>query len=512
MKIPLQANLDIRKFSGAGITEYRSGMTNVTYNSADKTSTQRPSIDITEDSTTITALNDRGRGIYYWENNAKRYIVHDNDVYETTQNSTSVGTISAGTERVTMLESIGTPRMVILDAENDEGWTMDAATTVTKITDAQFPSTLTHGGVEMDGFLFVMDEDGVIYNSDTLDPTAWRATSFVNAEREPDKGVYLAKHHDHIIALGTRTIEFFYNASNPTGSVLNRRQDISYNIGCASGLSVWEDGDVIFFLGSNPTGQIICYKIENFKVSPVSEGSLSSYFAQLLTVDSIKIQFSGLSFMGKRTLIVTPYVLSGTNILPKISIGYDSVTGLWGFINTAANGHTTLPIMAWTRRTGGQNATVSARTGEGILYNGDLITVNDRLLPVDTVLGYSVFEAGVFEAGVFEETSDIGSNIDVIIRTGMNDFDSGYREGSRYKFQSKEAVLMESTTSAQTVTIKHSDENSKSFGTGRTVDTSSDRKELFRGGRFMKRNYQLEYSGNEQVYFESLDVAVRGGR
>ena len=54
--------------------------------------------------------------------------------------------------------------MVILDAENDEGWVMSTGESLTAIA-SNFPSTLAHGGAILDTYLFVMDEDGTIYNS-----------------------------------------------------------------------------------------------------------------------------------------------------------------------------------------------------------------------------------------------------------------------------------------------------------------------------------------------------------
>jgi hypothetical protein len=52
---------------------------------------------------------------------------------------------------------------------------------------------------------------------------------------------------------------------------------------------------------------------------------------------------------------------------------------------------------------------------------------------------------------------------------------------------------------------------SNSFNTGNTVDLADDRKEVHQCSRFMKRNYQLDFSGNEQVYLESIDVEVEAG-
>lgn len=515
MKLPVAVSLDIQAFSGSGITDYNSGATNVIINKVNGKLrvSQRPSIDITEDSNGagLTHLNDRARGIYYWEVNSKLYIIHDNDVYANDQQvSSDVGNISAGTERVTILETLGTNRMVILDAENNEGWVMSTGEIVTAIA-SNFPSTLVHGGAILDTYLFVMDEDGVIYNSNVNDPTTFNATGFVTAERDNDKGVYLGKHHDTIVAFNTRTIEFFYDAGNTVGSPLNRRQDISYNIGLVSGLSVWENGDIIYFLGSNPTGQISLYKLENFQVQIISSELLNAYFTEGLTQNSLNILLNGLSLQGHDTVIINVYTLTGAapgTVLPKISLSIDVTMSQEGFITTNVNSHTTFPLMAWTKRTGGSNPTLTARTGEGIFYNGDVINLTDNLIPVDTILGSGgVYESGVYETDVYtSSTIDSGTNIPLIIRTGLQDFGS-----DNYKFQGKETVMMKQTPSSQTLTIKHSDEASNSFDTGNTVDTSDRRKEVNRQSRFMQRNYQLEYSGDEQVFMDALNIDVAEG-
>lgn len=503
--------LDIQGFSGSSITDYDTGLTN-TIIGVNKKATQRPSINITEDGVSIGVLA-RARGIYYWDANTNLYIVNDNDLFESTQNSPRInevsGTFSGGTERCTMLETLGsTPLLVILDAENNKGWTLTQALGLNPIG-SNFPSTLTHGGAILDGYLFVMDEDGLIYNSNVNDPTTFNTTGFINAERENDKGVYLAKHHDHIVAFGTRTIEFLYDASNSVGSPLNRRQDISYRYGCASGLSVWEDNDVIYFLGTDSSGQLGVWKLENFQISPISTDAINSYLSKGLTQTGLIVRFEGLSAMGHRTLLVTVYTLTGASpgeISPKITLSFDSLTGLWGFWATTLNSNTTFPLMTWTKRTGGHNATVAARTGEGIMHNGDIIEINDDFIPVDTLLGTAVYESGVYEVDIYVVSSDVGTNISSLIRFGL--FDG---ETSAYKFQNSLTVEMENTPSVQLLTVKHSNESTASFDSGNNIDTTSDRKELHQGGRFMKRNYQIEYAGSEQFFIESLDIDVVAG-
>lgn len=511
MKINLANDLDIEEFSGYGITDYASGNTNAL---AIKKNgrvyiTQRSSIDIS-DSTSGLGLSDRGRGVYYWEENAKLYIINDDSLYANTQNSVAVDTITTGTEAVTVLETIGSPPyMIILDAENDEGWYMGTGETLTQIT-TNFPTTLTHGGTVLDSYLFVMDEDGTIYNSD-VNAITFSATSYKTAERVNDKGVYLGQHHDNVVALLTRSIEFFYNNTNTLGSPLNRRQDITYNVGCPSGLAVWENGDVIYFIGTESSGQMAVYQLKGFALNKISNDSLNAYITQGITQESLKFRLSGMQMMGHDIVVMTVYTLTGATpgeIVPRISIALDAQTGLWGFINTVVNGHTMFPLMAWTKRTGGHNASVAARTGEGIFYNGDVINVNDKLIPIDTLLGSEgIFDAGIFEVGIFTGSSDAsGENINLTLRTGLVD-----GEYNGYKFQNSLNVEMENTQTSQILTVKKSNEETSNFDTGKTIDTSNTRKELRQGGRFIRRNYQLEYSGDEQIFAKALDIDLDVG-
>ena len=151
-------NLDIQAFSGSGITDYNTGLTNTVIDSNGK-ATQRASINVTEDGVTFGVLA-RGRGIYYWEANTNLYIENDNDLFEATQNSTRIaevsGTFSTGTERCTLLETLGaTPLLVILDAENNKGWTLTKLLALNPIA-SNFPTTLVHGGAILDSYLFVI--------------------------------------------------------------------------------------------------------------------------------------------------------------------------------------------------------------------------------------------------------------------------------------------------------------------------------------------------------------------
>lgn len=513
MNINLAVDLDIHKFSGSGITEYESALKNcIVHKEGDKyTVTQRPPIEITEDSDTIAALPAAGRGVYYWERATfpTLFIVNNDTVYATTQDGGEIAggsEISSGTERVTMIETVGTVALVILDPENNEGWIVNqAASSVTAIA-SNFPSDIVYGGAILDGYLFVMDEAGIIYNSDVDDPATFGALSFLEAERENDKGVYLGKHHDHIVAFGSRTIEFFYDAANTTGSPLNRRNDISYNIGCPTGLGVWENGDKIYFLGSNPEGQIAVHLMANFTPQQISNDTLNAYLSHVVLQRDLNVVLNGVSAMGHDILLMTIYEVDTGEIVPKMTISFDSRTGLWGFWTTVINGHTYFPMMAWTKRTGGHNATVAARYGEGIMANGDIFNLNEDLVPVDIVTGTDVYASGVYESGVYVSSGATSQNIEMQIRTGMTN--AGI---SGYKFENALKLIMESTTTSQSIDVSVADESNDNFRNIGTIDPQYPRKEVHQGGRFVKRNHQFDYSGNEQIYIDGFDADISRG-
>ena len=138
------------------------------------------------------------------------------------------------------------------------------------ISDAVIPCnngvSITRGGASLDGYFIVCDITGKIYNSALNDITTWTATNFITAEREPDTGVFLGQHHNHIVYIGTRSIEFFYNAGNTSGSPLARRADVQYSIGCYVPNSIVQDGDVIYFVGTDHAGWSKLYKLENFQL------------------------------------------------------------------------------------------------------------------------------------------------------------------------------------------------------------------------------------------------------
>lgn len=155
------------------------------------------------------------------------------------------------------------------------------------------PDTITNVAVNnmrssivfLDGYLFIAGNSQRIYNSTLGSPTTWNtSTDFIDAEMFNDNIVALAKHHNHLVVLGKESVEFFYNSGNEIGSPLSRQANYSQRIGMVdiSGQRplLAEIGDIIYFLGGEGGAYNGVYKIENFKISKVSDLWMDDWLTQ----------------------------------------------------------------------------------------------------------------------------------------------------------------------------------------------------------------------------------------
>ncbi len=193
--------------------------------------------------------------------------------------------------------------------------------------------------VYMDGYLFAVGglTGQRIYNSTLGTPTTWNtSTDFLDAESMGDPIVGIMRHHNHIVAWGTSTMEFFYNSGNELGSPLQRQANYSQSIG-----SFFEErsfpvkcaiGDDIYFMGGHKGNYLGIYKLSKFAVEKVSPDWLDTLIAKGSTpTDGVgRYQFPGtlrpFQFGAKYGVIVT----AGPNIdFVDEAYFFDPSTGVW---------------------------------------------------------------------------------------------------------------------------------------------------------------------------------------
>lgn len=339
--------------------------------------------------------------------------------------------------------------------------------TITEITDSDHPIkagfSSPPGVVWLDGYFFVAgvtsNGDSRIYNSDLNSATSWTSTGYINSYLEGDPIRYIAKHRNHVVAFSKNSIEFFYDAGNPTGSPLNRRQDIFYNIGLYNYITAtntfnkdrwgWVPSldDTLFFIGGKHDSILGVYKLENFQLIKISTQPIDD---QLSNGAYIK----GLLPLNKGMLVVKGFNISGTFV-------YDLELDTW---------------YHW-----------SEEYSTGI---ADYYISNN---------GTTLYTFGGNHDGTWEIWTPIIKEIPGI--TTKSNI-------GRKKFCSSLQVDGYRPSSTANLSVSWSDDNYNSFTTARTLDFSKTDYKLTRLGSFEERAFKITGTTTNELAHLILDITV----
>lgn len=296
------------------------------------------------------------RGMMYDPEMQVMYVAHEDDLYCWSDIPADTLTVTAGvfstnTFRIASAKYRNGPTIYNVMCENTGAGDTDmhywvpgdynAPTSTTTISSIGALPYL----VFIDGYLLFADNNQRVYNSAVGNPTTWYTTTdYLDAEMVGDAIAGIAKHHNHLVVFGTRSIEFFYNAGNAVGSPFSRQANYSINLGATLMVDVGssdigympshivEIGDVIYFLGGPSGAASGIYKIENFKAEKISDDWVTQAVARNGGVTTMMYY----SHMGEACLLVGSNLVykPSTKSWSQISVSMvlrDSVPG--GFLN-----------------------------------------------------------------------------------------------------------------------------------------------------------------------------------
>lgn len=199
-----------------------------------------------------------------------------------------------------------------------DSWVWDG-TTLTKISDSDYPATTVRGVAYIDGTIYVMDSKGVIYGSDLAAYTAWSALNFISANQEADAGIMIARQLNNIIAFKDYSTEVFYNAGNPTGSSLSKVGNALLEIGLADPGSVaYTDNTIYFMSQSRQKGRSIM-RMNGYTPEPVSTPAIE----RILNADDLETVYSFIVKLEGHLFYVITLETS------DITLAFDASAGAW---------------------------------------------------------------------------------------------------------------------------------------------------------------------------------------
>lgn len=417
---------------------------------------------------------------------------------------------------------------------------------LTLVSDAQYPANTVRGAPYLNGIFYVMDTDGNIWGSAEDDPTSWTSTNLVVAEFEPDGGVFLGKQVEYIIALGTYTTEFFYDAgiAAPT-SALAPVQNGVLLIGCAHANSVAQTESALCWVAQQKAQGTTFHKgrfvviLEGLGYKRISTPDVE----RILDADAFVNVYADILTVSGHMFYVLSLVGS------SITLVFDFKTSLWHQWTRSTDG-TPLSISALTQSNGvatatstshglsdGDQVTVSGATqaGYNLTVNITRVDANTFTYPVAAATvspATGTIAAAVWSQGVFDisascyfsgsqvaqfrtngyvyvleptETDDDNDPIDFQIVTSKFDGKTVLP-----KFCPRVEVIADKVSS--TGLLRYSDDDFQTWSTYRRMDMSLDRVALRRLGRFSRRAFQFRHTLSARLRLEALEPFLEQGR
>jgi hypothetical protein len=140
-----------------------------------------------------------------------------------------------------------------------------------------FPTNV--GDIEfMNGYLFVGNSQGRVYNCDFNDATSWQTTSYITCQMQSDLLVGLGRQNNFIVVFKERTTQFFYDSGNSIvgATPLANSEQSMQQIGCSGGLSISSTANTVYWVGNAKTGGFTIYKLDGTtNIKDIGSGAVS---------------------------------------------------------------------------------------------------------------------------------------------------------------------------------------------------------------------------------------------
>lgn len=371
----------------------------------------------------------------------------------------------------TMVSSTANLVGIFINGSTIEQWFYPNGGTWTKVSDADFTGyTLAGVPAHMDGYVFNMTTDGLIVNSDLNSVSAYTAGSYISASTYPDKGVTVARLGNLIVGFGEKSIEFFRNTGNATGSPLSRVGALDMGAARRSdggNQTVLCAASSIYWLGNNSDGASIgIYRFKGNEPEKVSNDAIDT----LLAAGRI-IGFSGTLVLHGMTHIV----LADTGA--TFSWCYCVDTNFWWQLTMASG---VIRSCLGASDTGSSNNAKS--------YFTTTANARGNTFPITAV------------------NQDDSSNFTMTVQTENVDMGT-----DRRKFFNKLRVIADTQSAASNISVSWSDDDYATFSTARDIDMSTAQTWITALGSARRRAFKLTNAANTPCRIQAIEIDYEPG-
>lgn len=341
------------------------------------------------------------------------------------------------------------------------------AASATAILNA-FPANPVSGLVYLDGYVFAMDSQGTIWQSNQEDPSTWISINYIRVTGEPDQGKGIVKHLNYLVAFKEWTTEFLYDAANPAGNVLGNNISARLEVGCASGDSIQQLEEAVIWVASPKEGGRNVSIMQGQTAQTISNKAVENYLnaSNLTGLYSWIYKVAGHTFYG---LVLTDQ---------DVTLVYDLHEKEWHH---------------WT--------TSKAFIGGGEGYFECTFIQN---FPDNATTTY-VLDAVTGNVYLISPTTYVDPFGPVTVRVVTDRLALG---SSKRKVNSE--LVVYGDYSNDTLQVRFSDDDYTTWSSYRNVDLSLSKPVLYNLGSFRRRVYELLYTGTNPLRIEEVELTLSG--
>ena len=337
-----------------------------------------------------------------------------------------------------------------------DAWIYPEGGAVAQIT--AIPAGSVGGFAHMNGWTFVANSNGRIYNS-TLNNPAAGYTDFIGADMYQDTLISVVKYKNYILGFGRRSCDWFELAENTVGSPLRWAPQHSFRIGlvpyASSKYSHTHSGDSLYWIYNGAGSGAGIYGLEgNTEPTKIS----TPYIDRLILENNLNQLKSGALLENKYLFLP----INTTNCAV-----YDIKHKLWSIWQSSYLTWTTLGAFGSNRIYAALNNKQMYINTASLVYTDDSnsITRQITLMPINM------------------DTKDL-------------------------KKWEALSIIGDQATSTHNITVSWSDDDYTSFSSGRTVDMSRYNPTLWALGTSRARAFRLSDTNTTASRLESLELTI----
>ena len=334
-------------------------------------------------------------------------------------------------------------------------------------------SPYVSGTVSLNNYIFIGTTNNRIYNCNVGDPTTWTALDYVSFEQTTDTLVGIAKHLNYLVAFGSTSIQFFYDAANATGSPLAVAQSYTSEIGCATGDSIVATNNTVLWIGTSKTNGRAVYLMDGVSAVKVSTNSIDKH----LEADSLSTVTAYCYTVSGHTL----YVLFLHNT--SKTLVYDINEKMW---------------YTWTQYSIQSSDQPNPGTFQESYFRPIFFAeLNDIafVLDDDTATIY------YFSTTTYQDNGQA-----IYSRTVTDIIDNGV---TKRKFYGRLEIVGDKV--AGTMQVRHSGDDYQTWSTYRSIDLSASRSQVYLSGADRRRAWEFLCTSNVPLRLDTAEIDFRIG-